>query len=294
MLASRVILTVTVAFAIAGWLVWTRLFQRRKNLWWVIGSVLFIVAGLWLDWWAPKPQPAPTPQPCRISIAVDDEVIDRVHLRSFFDVKTHETGVYQAKFQDLFHDSIITLTPSNVNSRVIVTIQDMRKPTDTDIIRIEPPDDALISEAKPKWISGFEEPTHSPDYWVRTVTFSALKKVTSVTIRKPIKSHKGVNTIMALDLDLDRKVQTSTESDCEITTPSIPPYRARLDKLVNEIKFFVTQTVSGKSGTATRLDPDKPYPGLAINESELVEELKCEDSSCAKVTVRMIDKTRIH
>jgi hypothetical protein len=48
-------------------------------------------------------------------------------------------------------------------------------------------DNAVITETKKGWISGFEEPSHIPDFFVRTVTFTAMNGVTTITIRRPLK-----------------------------------------------------------------------------------------------------------
>jgi len=230
------------------------------------------------------------PSPCSVSVTFGDEIVDRVHLRSFWHHERKQTDVYQPKFQDLYHVSIITLRTSRTLSHLTIKIQDARKPTDN--IRVEPSDDAQISEAKPEWISGFEEPAQVPDFWVRTITFSKLNDVAVITIRKPVKSKNGENALTGLDLDLDRKIQTSAENNCKIVATLVPPIQERLNRLVKEIRIFVAQTVSAKTPTVTRLDPDEPYPTLAIDESELVEELRCKDSDCANMTVTMVEKTR--
>jgi hypothetical protein len=146
--------------------------------------------------------------PCSVSVVTTSDIIARIHSRSTR-LPSGNTGVYKPIFQDLFHDWTINVNPTRDVSQIVISIRDMRKPIDK--IRVEPPENAIISGTKPGWISGFEEPSQTPDFYVRTVTFATLDKPTTITIRRPIKSHIGVNTITALDLDLDRQVSASAE-----------------------------------------------------------------------------------
>jgi hypothetical protein len=57
-LASRVVLAFTVLVAVIGLFIWTRLLRRRGNLWFGLCATVFVGSAIWLDWWAPKPQPS--------------------------------------------------------------------------------------------------------------------------------------------------------------------------------------------------------------------------------------------
>jgi len=56
-LASRIVLTATVAVGILGWLSFTRLFPKLKNISFGLGVIVMVLLGVWFDRWAPKPQP---------------------------------------------------------------------------------------------------------------------------------------------------------------------------------------------------------------------------------------------
>jgi hypothetical protein len=234
--------------------------------------------------------------PCSVSVVVTSDIIARVHLRAMW-LPSGSTEVYKPIFQDLFHDWAIKVTPRRTTSEVIISILDARSPLDN--IRVVPPEIAVVSKTKPGWLSGFSEPAQTPDFYVRTVSFATLDGPTTITIRRPIKSRGfGVNAITSLDLDFDRQVRASAEQ-CNVTvtplsTVSNPLSSANphFNYLTDQLNTLLKQTVSG-SGFTTRLDPDKPYPPLAVNESEMIEEIKCKDSPCKNMTVELKEKTRL-
>jgi hypothetical protein len=234
--------------------------------------------------------------PCSVSVSVTSEIVARVHLRAKW-LPSGSTGVYAPIFQDLFHEWVINVTLTRTVPEIVVDIQDARKPTDK--IRIEPSGNNITSEPKPGWMSGFDEPTQAPDFYVRSVTFSALGKPTVITIRRPIKSSQiGLNSITSLDLDLDRQVRASAEQCKVMLTPvstSHSPLSAdnpHFQYLIDQLRALLAERVSGKEGTVTRLDPDAPYPPLEVNGSELVEELRCTNSPCTRMLVAMKERTR--
>jgi hypothetical protein len=231
------------------------------------------------------------PHPCSVSVAVKDQILDRVHTRARWLPDGHTTELYKPVFRDLFHDFIVTITPSKMTSNVVVTIQDARKPAD--VLHVDPPNIATVTGPRPSSVSGFEEPTQAPDFWIRTVKFAALDKPATITIRKPIKGKIGENVItnLDLDLDLDRTLRVTAGDTCKVVTTPVPPVSDRLKQLVDHIKALIAQKLTGP--VMTRPDPDQPYPPLAVNESESVLELRCKDPACVQVDMTPYEKTRI-
>lgn len=133
------------------------------------------------SWWFPTK--------CTIAVSTSSSIMASVHSRAHWLNHGRTTDVYKPLFQDLFHEWLITVTPNRDAAEVVISIKDARKPTDK--IRVTPPQNVIVSEAKPGWVSGFEEETHAPDFYLRTVTFPALSEPATITIRKPIKSHFG-------------------------------------------------------------------------------------------------------
>ncbi len=241
-------------------------------------------------WWFPV---APF-----VSVQVKSEIVAEVHGRGMWLPPKNggrTTEVYKPLFQDLFHDWTITLVPNRDTAQIVVSIQDARKPTDR--IRVQP-SSAIVSEPKPGWISGFDEPTQAPDFYTRTVTFSSLSEPGIITIRKPIKSQFGDNRITAIDLDLDRSVHATTERGRIVVIPIFSGPRPlsapnpHFNELIQELKALIAQKVTN-GATVTRPDPDAPYPPLSVDESENVQELRCKEPICVEMTVTMKEKTRI-
>lgn len=237
---------------------------------------------------------------CSVSVSVNSAMLTRAHLRATW----HATGsgggttdVYKPVFQDIFHEWTIEVTPTKEASQVVVSIKDARWPTDK--IRVVPQENvSIISEPKPGWVSGFEEPTQAPDVYTRTITFSRLSTTATIMIRRPIKGHFGDNRITSLDLDLDRQVLVSADR-CDVhvaqifTSNPLSELNPHFNELVEQLKVLLVQHVTG-GPIPTRPDPDEPYPPLTINESELVEEAKCKDPKCGNLLITMIEKTRVH
>ena len=231
--------------------------------------------------------------PCSVSVAIMSEIVARVHLRAMWLPSGGETGVYKPIFQDLFHDWVINVKPTLIASQVIISIQDARKPVDN--IRVEPPENVTISEPTAGWFSGFDEPSQTPDFYMRTVSFATLDKLETITIRRAIKSHLGANTITSVDLDLDRQVHASAEK-CKVKlaplSTGLSRANPRFRKLAEELGALLAQKVSG-TGFTTRLDPDEPYPPLAVNESEMIQELRCTSSPCTTFNLTMAVNPRL-
>jgi hypothetical protein len=157
----------------------------------------------------------------------------------------------------------------------------------------------VVSDPKPGWVSGFVEPTHTPDFYVRTVTFSVLSSPATITIRKPIKSQSvGENKISTIDLDLDRQVFASADRCVTKVTPvstvswPLSDANPHFPELMQQLKVLLVQ--HSTNGTApTRLDPDEPYPPLGVEESEMIAELHCKNIQCTEMTATLAEKTRV-
>jgi hypothetical protein len=236
------------------------------------------------------------PKKCEISINVSSSIMASVHSRAKWLNHGRTTEVYKPFFQDLFHEWVITVTPNRDAAQTVISIKDARKPVDK--IRVVPPQNVIISEPNPGWVSGFEEPTQAPDFYVRTVTFSTLSEPATITIRKPIKSHFGENRISTVDLDLDRQVLASADkcgtkvNPISRTSWPLSDANPHFPELMQQLKALLVQHVT--AGPApTRPDPDEPYPPLGVEESDMTTELHCKNVQCTEMIVTMAEKTRV-
>ena len=219
-----------------------------------------------------------------VSAECTSEIVALVHSRAPI-LPSGNTEVYRPQFRDLFHDWIIKLVPRGVPAGVMVLIRDHRSPTDQ--IRVMPPNNAVITNTKPGWLSGFDEPTHAPDFFVRTVTFAALGEPTTITIRRPIKpQNQTTNVITTMELDLDRVVQVSAH--CIVTHIAPAKLDAWFDRLSDQLRTLALW--QGANGPApTRMNPDDPFPPLADKQSELISEVRCKDAPCKNLLVTMAE-----
>jgi hypothetical protein len=102
------------------------------------------------------------PAECSVGVDVNSTIMASAHLRATW-LPTGQTNVYKPLFQDLFHEWSIRIVPNKETTQIMVSIRDARLPTD--VISVDPSDNAIISQAKPGWTSGFEEPTQTPDFF---------------------------------------------------------------------------------------------------------------------------------
>ena len=225
---------------------------------------------------------------CSMYASATSEIVARLYSRATI-LPSGTTEVYRPQFQDLFHDWIIKLSPNGTALTVVVTIQDESKPFDH--MRVDPPGGAVITDVKPGWLSGFDEPSHAPDFFVRTVTFAFLDGPATITIRRPIK-HKTpeVNTITATDLDLDRIVRVSAQH-CSLTdTPRIDKQN-RFATLVDQLRVLALWKGGPGHPNAkdviTRRNPDEPFPPLPSGESEMIVEARCKNAPCKNLSITM-------
>ena len=223
---------------------------------------------------------------CSIYAQASSEIVARVYSRAAI-LPSGNTELYKPLFQDLFHDWVVTLAPHGKAHDVVVVIQDQHEPVDQ--IRVSPIGTAIITGPTKGWLSGFPEPSHVPDFYTRTVTFSILSNITTITLRRPIKSASPrTNTITSLDLDIDRLMKVSTNG-CKISRSPMSDRNTRFDILSDQLRTLASRRLEGPSSPVitTRMDPDAPFPPLTVQDSELITELHCKDHPCKTFGITM-------
>jgi hypothetical protein len=264
-----------------------RLFCRHRRLAW--GLSLVFVVGVSLGFWYGTTAIASSIFHRTVTLSVRSEIVARVHERAMW-LATGQTEVYAAIFQDLFHEWVITVTPTREATHAVVTIRDARLPLDK--IQVMPMEDGVVSETKKGWMSGFEEPSQTPDFYIRTVSFETLTEPAVITIRRPIKSRNiGATTINTLDLDLDRIVSITVANSDVVTTP-VSDVNMRFQVLTDQLQALLSRKAESGATLATRLDPDEPYPPLLVNQSEIIDEVRCASSPCKTVTITLQQNPR--
>jgi hypothetical protein len=221
------------------------------------------------------------------------EIVALLHSRARV-LPSGNTEVYTPQFQDLWHDWKISLMPHGIIFDLTVFVQDQTKPDDK--IQVAAQNDATITGPRAGWISGFDEPYHTPDFFVRTVNFKTLDEAATITIRRPVKSRNpAVNTVTSLDLDLERIVRISA-GRCNIRHSPIVGMNKRFEILTDQLRVLAlwkggpdaSQTV------VTRMNPEDPLLPLEVNGSELITEARCKDYPCKNLLITLSQHSRSH
>ena len=230
----------------------------------------------------------------KLAVNVDSAIVAEVHTRGMWNAKGE--AMQKPEYQELFHDWTIKLDAVRVTSATTITIRDARRPNDR--VHVEP-SATSVSEPEPRWVSGFSEPSHAPDYFVRTIKFDRLIGTAKIVLRRPIKSRDGVNTLSTLDLDLDREISASAKNaDVSVQMPprGKSPYTADSEHF-RQLGLEMTRLSSERTfGTVnTRLNPDEPPPALKVQEDEIIWDLQCKLPMCNGFTAAVIsNRTRIN
>jgi hypothetical protein len=228
---------------------------------------------------------------CSLSAGESAEVVARVYGIGPAGPSGRDTSK-DVSFQDLFQDTNIRLVPYGSALDVVLLIQDQKEPTDQ--IRVSPLGNAVITKPEKAWLSGFDEPTHEPDFFVRKVTFTTLSEPTTVTLRSPIKSRiPKAKTITTADLDPDRIVKLSAK-DCKLVKITMPDHKTRIDRLEDQLRVLISRKEEGPHGLVlgvTRTNPDDPIP-LNANDIELIQEVRCNEYPCKTLNFQMQSQYR--
>jgi hypothetical protein len=122
---------------------------------------------------------------CNVVAAENSEIVSHVHFRQ----KILPPGLLGADsspyLQELFYDWTLSIHPERTIVGIVVIVSDAFVLHDR--VRVAP-DLGTVSEAIPKWTSGFNEP-RSPDYYARIVSIPVVHKGDDVviTFRRPLK-----------------------------------------------------------------------------------------------------------
>jgi TIR domain len=138
---------------------------------------LFITGGMWYFW--------PRAKLC-FSPSISSQIVSRIHGRDSDDKLLQQRQLnLEPQFQELFYEWTLTIKARENISNILLEIAHA---ADNDLISTIP-DDSNISLLKPRWMSGFQEPTRVlPDFFVRTISIDHLgeDQAGSVVLRRPM------------------------------------------------------------------------------------------------------------
>lgn len=249
---------------------------------WVRGTalatwgVIYTALGIWIS--SPK-----------IVVAAMPEIVARVYARGLWPQPPATSGEYKPFLQELFYEWVLTLTPDGQTGEITVRIKDPIKHLD-DRIKIEP-DIASISDIKPMWMSGFEEPSRKPDYYERVIRSLSLekKRPARIIFRRPIKIQPGGSQFTPRDFSRSFEV---TAEKARIIHHLYPfDDNQQFVILMRKMETLGKWKYSGpdSSPLSVRENPDVPLPPLGPSEIETTLEVRCEDASCQKIVVRQLE-----
>jgi hypothetical protein len=181
------------------------------------------------------------------------------------------------EFQELFYEWNLTLAlPARVD-RIILTLSHLAKSDRVSIV----PEDAARSELKAKWISGFDEPTRTPDFYACTLTLLDLPSELPVVIaiRRPLEvpvlAESGIITV------------------AEIRSPSarieLPPYDPKQEQVrLSKHATALANWQWGRKGESTprRLPLGRDPGDVRKGHTQVTLEGRCEDDECKKIIMK--------
>lgn len=245
-----------------------------------------------------EPPKAPvTPGPpihhsCRVVSRLISEPVARVCARGTMPV-SGDKATLAPYLQEIFYEWTLVLTATKQTSDASVVIRTSY--VDRDHLRVTP-DTALVSELKPGWMSGFDEPERTPDFYLRTIRFPILNRNISakITLRRPIRL-TDIETHFSLPDFL--RTYDVTSADCTVIkeTPTLPEAEA-FTRAMKQVFALGTWKYSGATGNPlkTKRDPDDPQPPLAANEVEATTESRCQNVNCTKLAISQLEVRKGH
>src|SRR5207245_94479 len=124
----------------------------------------------------------------KVSADADSRIVARIYARGLRPQLPATKTEYKPMLQEFFYVWELTLVPEGETGKIRVAIKDPIEHSD-DRIKVEP-DVATVSDIRPKWMSGFEEPSRKPDIheWVIQFTETLDKtRPARIVIRRPLR-----------------------------------------------------------------------------------------------------------
>jgi hypothetical protein len=227
--------------------------------------------------------------PCELFTVIKRDIVARVFARGI-SPKLGETVTIKPNLQELFYEWQLELIPSRSVSGLEIDFRYDKLAKD----RIRSVPDAAISEPKPRWMSGFDEPARPADYYVQSVRFAHVlrNQKALVIIRHAIKLPQKSNKFAAADFD------RSFDLSAPICRLSRRDHKLSDKEFANLMFRAATLGMWKYSGPTepppqTIRDPDEPVPPLAANEVESSVEVRCQDDTCKRLIVKQLEARRV-
>jgi hypothetical protein len=183
------------------------------------------------------------------------------------------------QFQELFYEWQLKLRPTKPTPNEFVEISHLSL---EDSVKVQP-EDASVSELKPKWMSGFPELSRKrPDFFARTISFGALDENQdgSIVIRRNLLVPEVA------------PIQVITVEDLHV--PGCTPVKPVVDAMANSA--YLTKQASalskerfGKSAPASGLPIGRDLGDAPPGNMEASVEAWCANSDCTTFTMGRLE-----
>ena len=198
------------------------------------------------------------------------DVVARLYATGWVQLGTTEVPV---SFQELFYEWRLTIK-SKEEHAVTLEINNLALNDRMEVL----PADSLVSELKPRWMSGFNEPKRSPDYYSRTVQLSPATG-SAITIRRFLPAPSLSNT------SLIRLIGIRSDS-CPIDLAKFKEAE-ELARVNKRAATLASWKYSGADKQPPRLATD---PGdVSAGNFVATVEARCDGDDCKKLNIRQLE-----
>jgi len=213
----------------------------------------------------------------RCSVSVSSAVVARLYaIASLSGVEKDQDRAF--KFQELFYEWNVNVI---IEGRILDATLEINNLTKDDRISVSP-EDSFLSELRPRWMSGFDEPTHSPDYYSRVIRFADIDshaRAGKVSIRRlmrgPVLSNTSIVRVIAVH-----------STACPIDMPTMDEQQ-ELSRLNKQAATLASWKYAG---------PDKPAPVLILGLGDAppggaiaTVEARCGGEDCKHLVIRRLE-----
>jgi hypothetical protein len=209
--------------------------------------------------------------PCVLSATVTTDIVSRLHGRAPLEAQ----GEMPFQTQELFYEWRVALKTSRPTDNVGVTIERLSA---GDRLAVQPAG-SQVSALVPRWMSGFDEPTRTPDSYSRSVRFDHIdrKEAAQVVVRRLLGSGTLASDLIRLG---------DVVASCTVQKQEAGPdddakrLRARAEGLPAAIH------VSGVEG---RLPLGGDLGDPATDEQQVSVEARCMTDACEQYEVNKLE-----
>jgi hypothetical protein len=208
------------------------------------------------------------PDACRLGLILNSNASTRLHGRYVSDFLA--VRLLEFQFQELFYIWRLELKPSEFTSKIYVELIHLLP---DDLLEVDP-SVASVSGLKPRWMSGFQEPTRqTPDFFARTITFD------SISIRRYLSSPTSLGNVVG--------ITNLSAANCESNLPKIDPTQ-EATRLIGQATKLSRNRFS-KDTPAGGLPLEKDKGDISANETEASVEAWCENDECNRFLISKLE-----